>query len=223
MTVLNDIADLAEALCDPRQHTEQRHAWDANRHKIALTPHRTVVPGLIQQLRDLAEPGVDGEPGGRGGPESCPANIDAVSLLAAITFGSAWRATQLGITVRDSPERNIRGVVGASATIDRDQQHQVRAELRSWASQAEVITGWKTPARELPAPCPRCGTRGALLARVDPATEAWCTACKARWDENDIGLLARHVTDYRDQADSKAREARTRAVEDRRRREGVPR
>ncbi|WP_346179638.1 hypothetical protein, partial [Streptomyces cuspidosporus] len=58
---LQDIAEAAHALTDARQHLEPRWEWDANRNRKPLPPHRTTVPGLIQQLRDHAEPGVDGD------------------------------------------------------------------------------------------------------------------------------------------------------------------
>jgi hypothetical protein len=216
---LLDIQDAADTLCNPRPHAEPRYEWDANRHRRPLDPHRTVVPGLVQQLRDLAEPGVDGEAGSGGGLESCPVAIDAVSLLQSIEFGAAWRCQRQGLKRRADAEAHIRALVGVADQLDYDERQDLRRELRSWQHQAEVLAGWKTPARELLAPCMACDARGSLLARAD-GSAAWCTACGERWDEATVGVLARHVASYRARSAAAAREARARAVAERRRREG---
>lgn len=226
---LQDIADAAEALCDPRQNSEARYEWDANRHKKPIDPHRTIVPGLIQQLRDSAEPGVDGEAGGAGGPESVPVAIDAVSLLAAISYGTKARAIRWGIDLsqRRTVEDHIRGLVGAAARRPHDDQRVLRSELTSWMWQAEIVTGWRTPPRELLAPCPQCEARGTLLAYASEANpQARCVGCGARWaqepvrNEGHIGLLAEHVIDYRRRSGESMAAARAAAVTARRRREG---
>lgn len=226
---LTDINDAADALCQPRQHTEPRYEWDPNRHRKPIEPHRTVVAGLIQQLRDLAEPGVDGEPGGRGGPESVPVAIDAVSLLAAITFGVKRRTTMWAVdtTRRTTVEDHLRGLVGVVTRRPHDDQRVLRSELRSWQWQAEIITGWRTPPRELLAPCPKCDARGTLLAYADEANpQARCVGCGAKWaqepgrDEGHIGILAEHVVAYRRRSGESMAAARRAAVETRRRRDG---
>lgn len=262
---LNDINDAADALCDPRHHAEPRWEWDAARHKKPLDPHTTVVPGLIQQLRDLAEPGNDGEPGGRGGPESVPVAIDAVSLLASITHGSALRVAAAirdgqRIEARTGPESCIRALVGVAARMPhhrdrvdpygcatcrardgrKDAEHwspchvcqpttqtELLSELRSWQWQAEIITGWRTPPRELPAPCMRCNARGTLLAYADEANpKARCVGCGAQWaqvpvgEEGPIGLLAEHVIGYQRRSGETGAALRAAAVQARRRRDG---
>lgn len=249
---LTDIRDAADALTDPRHHAEPRYEWDANRNRKPLPAHKTTVPGLIQQLRDLAEPGVDGEAGAGGGRESVPVAIDAVSLLAAVEYGAAKRildAVVGGYRVerQATAEGNIRALVGLApslpsgrtrtdptrcgghtahwnpcATCQPTTQHELAADLRSWQHQAEVIAEWRTPAQPLPAPCPECDARGALLARADGAeAAAWCTACSRRWEsEAEVAILARHVADHVRRSGEASREARARAVAERRRREG---
>lgn len=228
---LQDIADASSALCDPRQHAEPRWEWDANRNRKPLPPHRTTVPGLIEQLRDQAEPGVDGEAGGTGGPKSVPVAIDAVSLLAAISFGAELRAKRWGVNLdeRRTAEEHIRGLVGLAGRRSSDDQLEFRRELRSWTWQAEIITGWRTPPRELVAPCPQCGARGTLLAyAAEDNPRARCVGCGAAWaeipdrDEGSIRILAEHVIAYQRQADATGAAARAAAVTDRRRREGRP-
>lgn len=226
---LTDIAEAAQALTDPRSHAEPRWEWDANRNRKPIKPHITTVPGLIQQLRDQAEPGVDGEAGGAGGAKSVPVAIDAVSLLASISFGAAMRAKQWGVNLdeRTTPEEHIRGLVGLASRRNSDEQIELRRELRSWAWQAEIITGWRTPPRELVAPCPQCGSRGTLLAyAAEDNPRARCVGCGAAWaeipqrDEGSIRILAEHVVAYQKQAGTTMAAARTAAVAERRRREG---
>lgn len=230
MEILTDIADAAEALTDPRSHAEPRHEWNASRHKRALDPHRTVVPGLIQQLRDLAEEGTPSSDGMgvRSIPESRPPGaFDAVSLLAAISFGAAWRMFGpkdeggLGLPARPDAEGNIRALVGAAPTVDSDLQRDIRRELQSWQRQAEVILGWRQPPIELVAPCPvvdidghgtPCGARGTLLADRE-GKGARCVKCGSWWseEEGNIQILFRHVAEYR--AASKAAADRARTLE----------
>lgn len=226
---LHDIADAASALTDPRQHAEPRWEWDTNRNRRLLPPHRTTVPGLIQQLRDQTEPGVDGEQGGAGGAKSVPVAIDAVSLLASIGLGAAMRAKQWGVNLdeRTTPEQHIRGLVGVAKGRNSDEQIELRRELRSWQWQAEIITGWRTPPRELVAPCPQCSARGTLLAyAAEDNPRARCVGCGAAWaeiprdDEGSIRLLAEYVITYQRRAGIKMAAARSAAVADRRRLEG---
>jgi hypothetical protein len=226
---LQDIADAAEQLCDPRQHAEPRYEWDRNRHRKPIEPHRTIVPGLIQQLRDRAEPGNDGGEGGGGGEGSVPVAIDAVSLLAAVAFGAKRRALQWGLDLANRPEveDHIRGLVGAASRRSHDDQRVLRSELRSWQWQSEIICGWRAAPRELLAPCPACNARGSLLAHPDADNPvARCVGCGARWTqdpsggEGQITILAAHVTAYQRQSGETMAAARAAAVEVRRRREG---
>lgn len=226
---LTDIAEAAEALCDPRRNVEHRWEWDRNRNRKPLPDHVTTVPGLIQQLRDVAEPGIDGSDGGHAGPGSVPVVISAVSLLAAIAFGAQFRAKRWGINLdeRVTPEDHIRGLVGLASRRPSDDQLELRRELRSWGWQAEIITGWRTPPRELIAPCPSCDARGTLLAYAHPDNpRARCVGCGAGWaeiphdDEGSIRILAAHVTAYQRRSGLTMAQARTAAVEARRRREG---
>ena len=149
MTLLGDIAEHAEALCDPRHHFEPIYGWSPSRNRIVVDRHRTVVPGLLAQLEELAEPGADGQAGGHGGMESCPAAIGPVSLLAAVTFGAAYRCSECDVAVRDTVAANIRALVGVAGRLDSDRQDILCRELCSWRRQAEILTGWRTPATSL--------------------------------------------------------------------------
>lgn len=227
--ILLDIADAADALTNPYSRSEPRWEWDANRNKKPLPPHRTTIPGLVQQLRELAEEGTagDSEGGTRSVPGSRPPGaFDAISLVTAITFGAAWRLTNpideggLGLNGRGSAEADIRAIVGAAPQAPSDVQRDIRAELQSWRRQAEVLTGWEQPPVSLTAPCPvvdvdgagtACGARG-LLAKRD-GTGARCTACGATWSEANVGLLFDHVRAYLKTSQASADAARLRVRE----------
>lgn len=121
-TVLLSIADHAEALTDPREHTESRHDWTDQRNKIKLPPHRTLVQGLIQQLRDLSEPGVDGGASGGSGGHSVPVRLSATSLYSSIAYGVMKRladeiARGARVDRRSGPEDCIRALVGLAPTL----------------------------------------------------------------------------------------------------------
>lgn len=208
---LADIRDAADTLTDPRQHREPRWEWDHNRHRKPLPDHVVTLPGLIQQLRDLIEPGAADEgAGARALPESRPpGNLDAVSLLAAIEFGAAKRCLDLQVTRRATPESNIRAIVGAAGRLDYDTARVVAAELRAWQRQAEILAKWRNGAMELICPCPECAARGSLL--VNPETEAaWCTSCAQEWPAEDSPRLFEH---YRQHV-AKTREAAARVKAD---------
>lgn len=227
---LTTIADAADALTDPRQHREPRWEWDQNRNRKPLPDHVTTLPGLIQQLRDMTEPGAtDDGAGVRTVPDSRPpVAIDAVSLLASIEFGVARRCLEFGWAARETVEATIRLLVGEAGRLPSDKQRVVAAELRSWRHQAEVICRWQVGGVELVAPCPArvgdttCGARGTLLANADTHA-AWCTACGTQWEPDEAEALFRHVREYRE-ASARAAEVareRVRAEKERARAAGV--
>lgn len=236
---LVDIRDAAEALTDPYSHVEPRWEWDANRHRKPLPSHRVTLPGLIQQLRDMTEPG-SGEEGAaaKSIPEpKPPVSLDAVSLLAVIHVGVGRRIIEYRILFRDQPralvrldgigsvEDNIRDLVGVAQFLDYDNQRILASELRSWRNQAEVVCRWRNGALELVCPCPTqldgCGARGTLLA--NPETEAvWCIACGREWAPEDSKPVFDHYRAHVEASRAKAaavrgevraRKAATRAAE----------
>lgn len=224
--ILRDIYDATDALCDPRRNFEPRHEWTASRNRKPLKPHETTVPGLVQQLRELAEPGSGGS-GGGGGGDGVPVSLDAVSLLGSIQVGVRMRARQWGVGARTAVEDYLRGLAGMAGMRDHGEQRLLRSEFRSWQRQAEIVCGWRSPPRELPAPCPQCSARGTLLAQPDVGNpKAWCVGCGACWaeiperDEGSIRILAAHVIAYERQSLAERKASRTRAVGDRRRRDG---
>lgn len=212
---LTRLAEAAEALTDPRTHRSPRHTWDANRHKVALPDHVTTLPGLIQQLRDMTEPGSGEEgPGAKSVPDSRPpVSLDAVSLLASIEFGTARRCLEFGLAPRDTLESTIRLIVGAASRLSGDKQRILSVEFGSWHRQAEVICRWQTGAVELVAPCPAvldegtCAARGSLLANPDTHA-AWCIVCGTSWEPEDFDRLAEHVRRYTEASRAAAERSR---------------
>ncbi len=208
MNVLADIADLAEVLCDPHQHTERFDYWDANRHR-KVGRHVTVQDGLIHQLYEsvFRQTALDG---GHTAPASRPPlALEALSLHTVITIAVAKWCWQLRVRQRDSIEQDIRALVGKVPTVDSDTAHQLRADLRRWRSWCEVMTGWETVFAPKGVPCPvvECGQTGTLRILL-AAKRAFCRnpaqhpdgtpVCGATWDHDTIGLLAdyiRQVTD----------------------------
>lgn len=217
--LLADIADAADALTDPRRHIEPIYDADQHRNKRMRRVYATTVPGLIQQLREAAEPGTTGDTTGvRSIPDSRPPlALNAVSLLAAIEYGAARRCLAMGAAPRDTVESTIRMFVGESGQWDSDTQRSLAGELRSWRVQAEVITQWRADPVELLAPCPAevepgwiCNARGTLLADPDTGT-ARCVACGAKWSPDDAaakGGLFDQVKTYRDTSRSAAEKVR---------------
>lgn len=224
--LLADIAGAADALTEPTRHVEQIPYWDTNRNK-KFRRQETVTPSLLQHLADMAEPGAAPDrPGTRSIPASRPPLVlRAVSLLASISYGAAWRLHdnegRPRVQVRATVEANIRAIVGIAPRLDSDEQQQVRRELRSWRYQAEIVVGWRSePIAIAGVPCPaivldpatglerECRAR-TLVATQDPA-RARCVECGAEWDENTIGELARHIAGY--QAGSRASAEQVRAA-----------
>lgn len=264
--VLTAIKDESDLLTNTRQHSEPRWERDEHRNKKPAKPHITTVPGLIQQLRDLAAPGAATQAGSNGFNEAAPVAMDAVSLLASIEHGAAKRlhdAAAAGerfdrrLTAEDCllalvglvprwPYNRTRvepyRCEGCAAAGRTGQEHwspchhctpnvqtELLREFRSWRYQAEIIAEWRTPPRELPAPCPQCGGRP-VLAYADPDNaRARCAECDAQWaqepgdDEGHIDILSRYVQHYTETAAAKRAAARTAAVEQRRREAGEPR
>ncbi len=167
--ILQDIADEVEQLTDPRQHSEPRWEWDTNRNKKPLPPHITTVPGLIQQLRDLAEPGNDGGEGGDAGAHSVPLRLSATSLLASIEYGAAKRLTDairsgMRVERREGAEDCLRALVGLAGQFQHDRSRTNPYRCDGCAAREHT----DRPGEEHWLPCHRCQptTQKELLREV---------------------------------------------------------
>lgn len=202
MTTLTDIADLAELLCDPHQHTETVQYW-ANRNR-KFRRHVTIQPGLLHQLHEAVFRQNTADEGRRGSPGSRPPlQLEALSLHVVIQVAVTRWCWELNVTMRDSTEQDIRALVGAA--MDSDTQTLLRADLRRWRTWCEVMTGWETVWAPKGVTCPvaACGQQGSLrvllaakraFCRNPARTEDGGLVCGATWDQDTIGVLADYIS-----------------------------
>lgn len=190
------IAELADELCDPHHHVERVPYWDHNRHR-RFREHRTVQPGLLTQLAALIgemTTSVDGTTTRPIMASRPPANVDALSCHTVITMAAARWCWSLKLDLRDTPEGNIRALVGAVTLLDEDTTRTLADEMRDWRNTASVLTGWSTPPYrpQVPCPVPDCAQVGKLRINLSRHTGI-CLACRATWDIDTIGILADYV------------------------------
>lgn len=208
--ILQDIADTADELTDPRQHVERIHDRDTeHRNKRLTRVWITTMPSLLDQLAEAVIPGesyVEEESTRQGFGPRPPARLDAVDRLLAIEAGAARWCVSLRMVLRDTAAENIRGLVGAAGTMDSDTRTTLLSELKAWRSWAATVTGWERPPDAPRAPCPNCDAHGSLRVRLDRKTGC-CMQCGAGWDDATIGLLAEHVTRHLARSTKAARAA----------------
>lgn len=204
--ILAELRDACDSLTEPYHSRSQRWTWDHNRHRKPLPDHVITLPGLLQQLADMAYPGQPADSGDfvmRPVPASRPPlQLRAVSAHAAIAVGIVRWCWSMQLDLRGTAESNLRQVLAAAGRQDRDTQITLLDEVRGWRRQAEIITGWRDPDPELQVPCPHCGERGLRVAIADKV--ARCVNCRSRWAEDEdidagvysIGVLGRHIADY---------------------------
>lgn len=169
-------------------HDGQAHMRDAI--------HKTDVPSLLDQLRDMLEPGGTGDHG-HAHPASKPAfRTEAHDVLLGID-----RAVQMWLRYNKLPTRHrleddLRQLVGATGTMLEHGAYQLAMEAKQWRVWARIATAWDSPAKTLHNTCPLCGQYGSLRIRLDPGQgtgEAMCVACNEAWDGFNISLLAEHI------------------------------
>ena len=199
--VLSAIAEVAEALCDPRQHHEPIYDVDRHRNKRLRRVWSTVQPGLIQQLRDAIRPGsatIDGEQfsGSAGYRSAPPLQMEAASKYMVIAIGATRWCWSLELDIRDTAEGNVRALVGAAGNMDDETGRTLLDEMRQWRTWAAVMTGWQSPlyAPHVPCPNPECGQSNSLRVNLS-AKRALCNACNRVWGEDDgaIFILADYI------------------------------
>lgn len=201
--LLVDLAMLAEALCDIRQHVQViREYCPVGKRTKERRAHVTIQDGLLQQLTEMFVARVRpiDEGAGRGlASEKTPCNLDALSRHTAITFGAAAWCWRLGIDQRADVEGNIRAMVGAAGTLDDPTLRALVGDVRRWHTWAATVTGWRSPPWTPNVPCPvdGCGRR---QLRVNlTAQTALCAGCGETWDAMRIGTLADYVRWAQDQ------------------------
>lgn len=197
---LVEIAELAEELCDPRQHTERIYGWTRQRNRKVIKLHKTIQPGLITQLRDAVHTPAgladDQTQRSRATLSRPPLQLEALARLMDIALLSNEWIHHIRAVNRGPIESNIHALVGAAPGLDRDQQHQLLHDLRRWRGWAAVLSGWALPPFQpmVTCPNPECGKLGTLRIVAERQT-ATCGECRHIWDDTDgsIRMLARYI------------------------------
>lgn len=196
--IITDIADLAEELCDPHRHRQQRYGWDKQRHKIRLPDHITTQAALLTQLHQAVVPLLSQAADDAGGMFAAnsrpPLQLEALDRHHAITVAAAGWCSSQGLRAKLTARDNIRALVGHTNRLGDDHLHMLRADLRRWRNWAATMSGWESITRPR-ALCPvvECGAKNTL--RVNLSTEAgMCAACGSSWDATTIGILAAHIS-----------------------------
>lgn len=206
MTDHLDIHDLVEDLTRTHQHREPYVIREAG--TTWTRGHVTLVPSLIDQLQ-TATAANTGETG-RGGYQSRPAAfLESMDTLIHIDLAAARWIRDLGEddhhTDTAATVRQLHGLWPSSTHCKKSKpkrdstgnvtcctRHTIEHDIRSWWTQARVITGWDTTAWRPDNTCPACTKRGALRVRF--ATQsAMCIQCRTTWTPEVIGLLADHI------------------------------
>lgn len=189
------LVDYVRELTEPHTHAEHytvRRGGTWYGHN-----HITKVPPLIAQLwaNDIPSAAVD--TGMRPGFGSKPAaRLDALDAAARIDHDAQRWVIALGghvPVVADSIDL-VRRLNGLAAGADPTTRAEITRDVRSWWTQARIVTGWDSPAWSPDNTCPQCGERGTLKVRLAEGI-GMCTndACRVTWATESIGLLADHI------------------------------
>ncbi len=190
-----EIAELADELCDPRQHVEMvPGGWTKSRNKAKPTRHVVVLPGLIQQLYDAAlDPAAALMEGAGGKPKSRPPfAVEIFSTYDDIVKGAMRWVHAVRAEPRDTVQSNIRARVGLVHKLDIDTAEALFLELRTWRRWCATMTGWDRPPFRPRICCPECESKGSIWINGDKML-AYCKECQAHWEGDQIGDLAELV------------------------------
>ena len=200
---MTDVHRIVTELCSWHTH-RQPYTHELNGTTYD-THHTTQVPPLIDQLAEAA-PASQGN-SNRSTPGSRPAaRIDALDTLALIDLAAARWVRDLGEDDPGTTIACIRKLYGLAAsahfcgkkatregrTITCCTVHKIETDLRTWWTQARIVTGHDTQAWAPNNTCPMCTERRTLRIRVDEKC-ALCTSCRETWDDTNLGLLAEHI------------------------------
>src|SRR2546425_12058 len=169
--LLADIHSAVADLTDRRIHVEGYWTWTAARHR-RMCAHRTEQASLLDQMRaQVAHGSTDGAVAGAASPDGRPPlALEVLDRLMAVEAAAArWVVDWLGLPGRDSPEANLRAMLGAAGALDGPDLRAMAADVGRWRNWAEILTGWRTPPWRPQAPCPLC-ERTALVIRLDSKT-----------------------------------------------------
>lgn len=187
---MNDFHAQVHELVSTHAHTEP---YDVETN--GTTWHRrhvTLVPSLVDQLRD-ASPSSSGDAAGSGGYGSRPAaRIEALDALAYIDLEAARWVRDLGEDDPADTAACISLLHGLWASADNVTQESIELDVRRWWIHARIVSGWDDPPWRLRSSCPLCRVRGGLRIKRD-ASGAVCVECRGTWGGGNILLLAEHI------------------------------
>lgn len=188
------LADYVRELIEP--HTHREHYTVRVHGSWRGRDHVTKVPPLLAQLWANDVHSSSAEDGPRPGFASKPAaRLEALDAAARIDVQASRWITDLGEQPRSlSTDDIIRQLHGLAASADDVTRRAIERSVRSWWTQARIVTGWDSPAWSPDNTCPSCGERGTLKIRLAEHI-GMCTAeeCRATWEPETIGLLADHI------------------------------
>lgn len=176
-----------------RTHTH-RERYTTNRGGTTYTrDHVTTVAPLLTQLWASDTPSSSTEEGPRPGYASRPAaRLEALDVAVRIDLAAARWVRDLGHDDPVDTTACIRLLASLLPNEPRETQAAIERDIRSWWTQARIVTGWDSPPWRPDNTCPMCSERGTL--RVNLALQAgMCVECRETWDQTNIGLLADHI------------------------------
>ena len=189
-----DIHDYIHELTNKHTHTE--HLTERHKGRTHTKTRITTHPPLITQLNQSDTPNnTNSGDGPRPGFASKPAaRLDALDTLLRIDHQARQQLTNLGHTPPRSTTATIRKLGSLHPNLNPPTQKELETTIRSWYTQARIITGWDTPPWNPDNTCPQCAERGTLKIRLADHI-AMCTndPCRATWTPDTIGLLADHI------------------------------
>lgn len=197
-TPAEEFTDLVAELVYNRRHVERIPYWTSSRHK-KLREHVVTLPPLLEAMAEAAMPGgrtSDEQDTGSSPPgPRPPVDIDAVDRLDAIERAVAGWLRQLDLPGRGDVSADLRHLVGVTGTLASGDLAALLIDARRWQVWAEVVTHERAAGFVPEAPCPCCERRSSIRVRGD-VRRAYCSRCEATWDEDSIGILARHIAEW---------------------------
>ena len=209
MTALEDITDDVDELVNGATTTADvdRLTTSGGRTRLVHGKHTVHHAALLDQLREATQAStLTTDDAFRPAPASKPsARLDAIAAYQRIDRESTRWAQALHSRTRVPLPDRLRGLIGAAANGPSDlvqgaKDHQrrpgccLRHAVRSWRTQARVVSGVEAPAFAPHVPCPNtdCEAWDTLRVRFD-ARVASCIDCGSFWDDTSIEHLGRIV------------------------------
>lgn len=163
-------------------HTDEGTRW-----------HYTNHPPLLAMLQANQPTGSnDNNTSGGGAKSQPPTHIEALDTLQHIDHMAAAWVRYLG---HDDAGDTVAIVIKLGSlypAVDERTQPRIARDVKSWWTQARVVTGIDSPAWRPNNTCPICAQKGGLRVNRD-AYNGMCINCRETWGPDTMGLLADHI------------------------------